>query len=717
MLPTGLAMVAFGLLAPGAALAGSPGPLADKFFEAVKSVAPDPDEVELARYYVYEPAHAEPVYSKASGQDYVFIAILVAGKAAKNEKFPHIGVFDYNACMLPINAFDAVFSKAGEFIEKYGKEDHVKAYLHAENKEAKDKASAELAEYVPYWEDIPHICHFTFFTTLQRDKELKNTFSDRVGTMKKAYNDFADGNIVGGVDKLISVGVNGKVACTLADDIIGGGLIGKTPVLGNIAKEACAGFAGKVIGTVTDVAGYVPGQVFKGINNLGDTLAGQTKHMPVEQYYKLYWEPRVPEAVAAGKGGTWTPFVTGIWNTCRHYFDTHTMSADSARETCDYQRDKLFTPAVNAYAKTEENRADIAKKLPVWGKEFVDKWHPQCADGRCGDTILALKKSALGEGENLKQSHAADGWIYVANALESYNQSAAAEVAASKTRFTGTNQKITAQAAQGWVELFIGAWTPRCAEDSCRKDIQAMAKEMAAESTRRQAASPDESSGHVQGGVLRDYGQKAQKVVDESKRRAAIIADPKARAEDRLPWMGCKSFLGRQGEWLCEGDPGFNACVVYVKGGTATNCLNHATSGEYMPFDRMAKFLGSVGCKEQGSGREFDCPSPQGLDRCGQFKNGGWQIICKAATASTDVHPGAASRPPDNPKVSAGASPGQRMPPPIHVPVDVKAELSQKGCKSFLGREHEWLCPKGAALDACEAFKKQGKATVCHPSR
>jgi hypothetical protein len=795
---SGVLGILMGLLSPVAAIAGSPGPLADKFFDAVKSVAPDPDEVELARYYVYEPAHAEPVYSKASGQDYVFIGILVGAKAARNQKFPGVGVFDYDACMIPINTFNAVFAKSGDFINKYGQEDHIKAYAHAENKEAKDKASSELAEYVPYWEDIPHICHFTFFTSLQREKDMKNTFSDRIKTMKKSYEDFADGNIVGGVDKLIAVGVNGKVACTLADDVIGGGLIGKTPVLGNIAKEACAGFAGKVIGTAVDIANYVPGQVITGVSNLGDELAGQTKHMPTDQYYQQYWAPRVAEGVAQGKAGNWTPFIKSIWNPCVSYFDKHTMSAANARKTCDYHRDALFAPAVQALQKAQDNQVVIDKNLPIWVKEFGQKWYPLCVDSPCEHAIQALMKSAQGEGQNLRESHAADGWIYIANALGSYSQSAASEIEASKGRSAAVNTKITAQASLGWADLYVGAWKGKCSDDLCLTDLQTLGKQMVVAASELQAKEKDESSGHVQGQVSREYGAKFQKAIDDSKFRATnkkitaqaslgwadlyvgawkpkcadeacrnevqalgsamvveakqlqakekdessshiqgqlgkeygakfqksiddskhrlIAADPKAKADDRLPWLGCKPFLARPGEWLCQGDPGFDACVGYVKSGTATNCFNGTSKGHYMTFERLVAFLGNVGCKHQGSGREFECASEKAMDDCGQLNTGGSQIVCNAPQAHKDVRTSTASPRPVDTRVTSHTERHDSA-PPIRLPVDVKAELGKQGCRSYLGRDDEYLCPRGPAFDACEGFQKKGQAKLCRPSR
>src|SRR6185503_2569546 len=186
----------------------------DKFFGVVKDVYPDPDQVELARYFVDWPDHAEAVYSKAAAQDYAFIAILAVAKGARGQAIPGTGQsFSESTCLTPVHLFDAVFARTAEFTDRYGQEAHVKAYLKAQNQQAKDEAAAELGKYVPYFQDLPHICHFTFHTNLEREQSLRKEVLGRARTLKDSYQAFSKGDVVTGTSNLIAAGVSEKAAC------------------------------------------------------------------------------------------------------------------------------------------------------------------------------------------------------------------------------------------------------------------------------------------------------------------------------------------------------------------------------------------------------------------------------------------------------------------------------------------------------------------------
>src|SRR5688572_6783164 len=102
-----VALVAGVLLPARSAAAAS---LVDTFFGTVKKFHPKPDQVEAARYYVVHPTHAQPIYTKVSGQDYVFIGLLAAAKVARGQN-----LFTYKTCMTPVTAFDSIFRKSKEF--------------------------------------------------------------------------------------------------------------------------------------------------------------------------------------------------------------------------------------------------------------------------------------------------------------------------------------------------------------------------------------------------------------------------------------------------------------------------------------------------------------------------------------------------------------------------------------------------------------------------
>jgi hypothetical protein len=229
----------------------------DTLFELLKQYHPDKDGVEFARYYYKNPKHGDVIYTKIAAQEYPFIAVLVAAKAAKNQKIlPGGQAFGYAQCMTPITMFDAVFSKSGDYIQKYGQEEHIKGYMEAENEEAKQKASEKLAEYVPYWKEIPDICHFTFNSNFQDEKHLRETLAGSWKLIRGAGEDFGHGNVASGVTKLLKTGVTGETACMIADNAWGG-VVGRVPVLGPLAKSACASFAGALIKGIGTVVGAV----------------------------------------------------------------------------------------------------------------------------------------------------------------------------------------------------------------------------------------------------------------------------------------------------------------------------------------------------------------------------------------------------------------------------------------------------------------------------
>ncbi len=100
--------------------------------------------------------------------------------------------------------------------------------------------------------------------------------------------------------------------------------------------------AKEVAGAVVDFAGDAVGAGVTAVSNLGDALAGQTKHMPYVNYYDQNWAPQVewyatnefnnPNAWHGGK--VWKQ----LWDPCVSYFDKHTQSEDTAQYTCDNMR-------------------------------------------------------------------------------------------------------------------------------------------------------------------------------------------------------------------------------------------------------------------------------------------------------------------------------------------------------------------------------------------
>ncbi len=100
--------------------------------------------------------------------------------------------------------------------------------------------------------------------------------------------------------------------------------------------------AKEVAGAVVNFAGDAAEEGIRQVSNLGDAIAGQTKHVPYLTYYNNEWAPKVefyathefnnPNAWHGNK--VWMQ----VWEPCVKYFDKHTQSEDTAQVTCDNMR-------------------------------------------------------------------------------------------------------------------------------------------------------------------------------------------------------------------------------------------------------------------------------------------------------------------------------------------------------------------------------------------
>lgn len=110
-------------------------------------------------------------------------------------------------------------------------------------------------------------------------------------------------------------------------------------------RDAICSTLSKVLVAAIDTAKAAVEAVWGTINNIGDWITGQSKHMPVDTYYALNWQPWYQYAVKVrlGAGGDWNGLMGHLWDPCVEYFDSHTMSADNARKTCDRLRSRFST--------------------------------------------------------------------------------------------------------------------------------------------------------------------------------------------------------------------------------------------------------------------------------------------------------------------------------------------------------------------------------------
>jgi hypothetical protein len=256
--------------------------LVDKLTAIAQKVGMDPDQIEWVRYAIKNPEHFATIVNHGVSQDYPFFALIGAVKIARrvNKNFTQ------QQCNLPITIINEVFSKADSTIDDAkGKQDtnavidaakqYAADYAKAQTASAKQELIAELAKYIPYFSEIPVICSAAFETNLSIERNLQKQITEKVKNFRLLYYALAKGNYVDAVAILSQLGASTDLACDFIDQAISGGLIGRTPILGALAKGACKNFTGKIFDAATGIikggVGYAEDGV-KALANLGGKL-------------------------------------------------------------------------------------------------------------------------------------------------------------------------------------------------------------------------------------------------------------------------------------------------------------------------------------------------------------------------------------------------------------------------------------------------------------
>lgn len=132
-------------------------------------------------------------------------------------------------------------------------------------------------------------------------------------------------------------------------------------------KDAICGPLGEVLAFAAKAISDAANAVWGGINNVGDWLSGQDKHMDREHYYALYWQPWYHYGTKLGVAHNWQGWnnlLAYIRNPCVKYFDSHTMSEENAKELCDYQRSR-FSKEVKAFVDAMKIAPDAFYDLAI----------------------------------------------------------------------------------------------------------------------------------------------------------------------------------------------------------------------------------------------------------------------------------------------------------------------------------------------------------------
>jgi hypothetical protein len=394
-------------------------------FKEVKGAivgAVPPDAIEMARFSISHPAEAATVYSRAAAQDYPFFGLIGAAKAAKNRDLPGIDTFTMAKCMSPITAIDSVFSKADSTITSaQGKASTNAAmataagiaasYAKAQSDQAKQQLVEQLTQSVPYFGDIGTICLFAFETDLQAEKDLNLIASQISQDIRSAYFAFKSGDVVTGAEILISLGAGKDIVCTMVDNAVGGGIIGRTPVLGSLAKGACSGFVGAVIDGVKGIINGGVGLAEKGVGALAG--AGKAAFCAV---YSIFGngcsssEPPPPTGLS--NGNAWCAARGGMAS-----FLSKTNQPDDYSVICGDGSKCRVKPGGDAACATAAElaahraqqialaEADFKANLPQWQAEFDSRWLNKCVDEACKTALAIVRLNAT---LMVKQAHEAD---------------------------------------------------------------------------------------------------------------------------------------------------------------------------------------------------------------------------------------------------------------------------------------------------------------------
>lgn len=419
------------------------GALFEKIAGILVQFGTDPDQIEAARYTINEPTHASIVYSHAVAQDYPFFALVGAAKAARKNGLGPAGPFTQAKCEMPITAIDLVFGKADQYIDNSkGKADtnrvtgaaadYAAYYAKAQTEAAKEEVVNQLSENIPYFGEIKTICSFAFNTNFKAEKDVFNAVGGITTKIVSTYDAFKNGEYVTGVATLISLGASPQIACSFVDGAIESSLIGRTPILSDLAKGACSSFVGKII---DGGKGIIMGGV--GLAEAGVNYLWEGGKVGVCKVYSLIGgacssAPPPPDAA--------TQFLAGATNYCAPHGGLGAASINSG----GVRRDPISNPqagmetvgGITEYSFNCNNgtkcrkksngvvqcvtateiaarnaqlsqllQTDLSIKLPQWRNNFNARWMSQCpfADGNC---MAAFKIIASGTEALIKQDAA-----------------------------------------------------------------------------------------------------------------------------------------------------------------------------------------------------------------------------------------------------------------------------------------------------------------------
>lgn len=690
---------------------------ADDVFALLKKVAPEQaDSFEFARYYVAQPEHASLIYGRVAAQDYVFIAILGAVKAARDQPLPGGQEFGYQQCRLPMTLFDAVFSQSDEFIAEYGKEEHIKGYLSEKNAEARQEALNQLTQYVPYLGDIESICHFSFHTSFKTEQDIRNAAESNWQLAKGLYEDLGSGNIAGAVAKLIEAGISADAACKFADTIVTGGWISKTPVLGALAMNACSGFAGTVIKGIATAVGDFINAAGEFIGDAACTfgIGSCSGNEPLDGLFNKNFELLVfnyalhPPAEA----DQWT---TNWWNTV--------MSS-----SCQNKTGASAAQCQDAFNQTVASAKDVASKVRLEpGPAYASIYKP-ALDRVARSPVQSLAVVSLDAAcvENLLTRYPWPG-------LQQYGAKEHNEVfrkicgqARSRADIAG-GKSFDQQVAERTAFFVKALDSTGCEGNAIKRVCRSYPSQFAC------------STVFQNFGVPRGSSMGKHCLVDPVAATLNLAKSVTAKAP------GCQTLMipGHLDVFRtnCSTYADHAACVKTVKGtsgapaGLLLGCNLDDAAARKAAIDAMLAGMGQgkVGTRPAPGacalgGSTFRCGSDSSFNQCksllasqGGVPAGAVRCLRILGTPGTTIPaPGGHVL-----ETVPGGTSGGGRPRPMVIPkrevqatspsdaADVKADLTKRGCTESSARPGVYSCASKPGYDACRAYRAKGQARGC----
>jgi hypothetical protein len=199
---------------------------------------------------------------------------------------------------------------------------------------------------------------------------------------------------------------------------------------------------------------------------------------------------------------------------------------------------------------------------------------------------------------------------------------------------------------------FAFRWSPKCADEKCKKAIAIFADQYNAEMKDPYTIEKQYGSfGAAKAKLDKKYDDLAKVAVALSidRRNKALRADLYAPPADRLPAFGCDSFLGRARQSLCKNGEGLKICKKYVIRNAWDMCvLGGSEPRFYAAGAGLIRVLRDSGCVPEASSlRPLETPA-RGMAvqsrvraqcftqlaraKCDRLAKGGSPVSCEGST-------------------------------------------------------------------------------------